>query len=198
MVMGFVSCSSTPKTAEQNKDGETGHPSAASGEMIYLLGMNYEEAKAISAQSLETASGARIAADNIQVLKKDKQDRPIRIRAKGKVFIDMGAQDETKVLCQEAEINNNEATLRGKPVMRRGGRMIEGLEDKTVVYYVPRKSLKVTGAHRLSTEDPMLASVPGSMAMMPSVVTTMPTVSSWTAGPNLILPGLTDVPNEAP
>jgi hypothetical protein len=143
----------------------------------FLLSMDYSEAKAISAQSLEIATGARIAADSIEVLKKDKQDRPIRVRAKGKVYLETGTVDEAKILCQEVYITDTETVVRGRPIMQRGGSIVEGLEEKTVFYLLGTR-LRVIGLHRLTNERSMVAA--------------MPHAGPWTQGPNPLLPALTE------
>lgn len=150
----------------------------------FLLGMTFDEAKAISAQSVEMASEVRVAADSIEVLKKDRADRPVRIRAKGRVYLESGAgEDVAKVLCHEAYVSSWEIVLRGKPIIQRGNSTIEGLEDETVAYMFGGR-LRVLGLHRLTNQTDMLAKLPD--------------LGPWTEGPNPLLPPLTEaaVPND--
>lgn len=165
------------KIAHNDKKKHAAEPPAERSPMDlhFLLSMDYTEAKTISAQSMEIASGARIAADHIEVLSKDKEDRPTRVRAKGKVFLETSTVDGAKVLCQEVYLNGTEAVLRGKPIMQRGGSIVEGLEDKTV-FYMLGNNLRVIGLHRLTNEGSMIA--------------TMPDLGPWTQGPNPLLPAL--------
>lgn len=157
---------------------------SANIDLGFLLGMTYEEAKAISAQSAELPSEVRVAADSIEVLKKDRADRPVRIRAKGRVYLESGTgEDVAKVLCHEAYVSSWEIVLRGKPIVQRGNSTIEGLEDETVAYMFGGR-LRVLGLHRLTNQTDMLAKLPG--------------LGPWTEGPNPLLPPLTEaaVPND--
>jgi hypothetical protein len=157
---------------------------AANIDLGFLLGMTYEEAKAISAQSVEMPSEVRVAADSIEVLKKDRAERPVRIRAKGRVYLESGTgEDVAKVLCHEAYVSSWEIVLRGKPIIQRGNSTIEGLEDETVAYMFGGR-LRVLGLHRLTNQTDMLAKLPD--------------LGPWTEGPNPLLPPLTEaaVPND--
>ena len=169
------------------KDKDKAEPkiadAASSVDLSFLLTMNYSEAKAISAQTMELPHGVRIAADSIEVLKMDKENNPKRIRAKGKVYIESGeGQDSSKALCQEALITFDEIILRGKPILQRGGSIVEGLNDQTVAYMLGTR-LRVIGLHRLTNQDTMVAMLPD--------------LGPWAAGPNLLLPALAEdsVPN---
>ncbi len=152
-------------------------------DLSFLLSMNYNEAKAISANSIEMPMGVRIAADNIEIIKKDGNDVPKRVKATGKVYLENGEGDDmAKVLCHEALISSWEIVLRGKPIIQRGGSTIEGLEDTTVAYMIgPR--LRVIGLHRLANQSTMIADLPD--------------LGPWTGGPNPLLPPLSEasVPN---
>lgn len=156
---------------------------ASSVDLGFLLSMNFSEAKSISGQSMELPLGVRVAADTVEVLKMDRENQPKRVRAKGKVYLESGeGVDCAKVLCQEAYITASEIFLRGKPIIQRGGSIIEGLEDRTVAYMIgPR--LRVLGLHRATNPDSMLAMLPD--------------LGPWTGGPNPLLPplGEGDVPN---
>jgi hypothetical protein len=199
-VFGVIGCSGlklpckAPKKTDASaniekpeKDTDKAEPkiadAASSVDLSFLLTMNYSEAKAISAQTMELPHGVRIAADSIEVLKMDKENNPKRIRAKGKVYIESGeGQDSSKALCQEALITFDEIILRGKPILQRGGSIVEGLNDQTVAYMLGTR-LRVIGLHRLTNQDTMVAMLPD--------------LGPWAAGPNLLLPALAEdsVPN---
>ncbi|MDZ4287019.1 MAG: hypothetical protein U0984_03625, partial [Prosthecobacter sp.] len=149
----------------------------SSVDLTFLLSMDYTEAKAISTQSAETSKGTKIAADKIEVLKTDKEGKAKKLTAKGKVYIETGAADGAKILCQEAYINGDEAILRGKPIMQRGGSIVEGLDEGTVFYMLGTR-LRVIGLHRLTNEGAMLANLPD--------------LGPWTGGPNPLLPPLNE------
>lgn len=143
----------------------------------FLLTMNYAEASSLSGQSLDLGPNGRVAAENIEVVKMDKEGSPRKVRAKGKVYLETGADDSAKILCQEAYINGDEAVLRGKPILQRGGTIIEGLADDTVFYFLGTR-LRVIGLHRVTNPDSMMA---GAAEL-----------GAWTEGPNPLLPALTE------
>lgn len=158
--------------------GDSTMTSSSNPEMLFLLSMNFDEAKAISAQSIEMPMGVKIAADSIEILKQDSDNKAKKVRAKGRVYLEHGGgEDMAKVLCQEAYISSWEIVLRGKPIIQRGGSTIEGLEDRTVAYMLGSR-LRVIGTHRLTNQNSMLAMLPD--------------LGPWTAGPNPILPPLSE------
>ena len=176
------------KKTSESQIGETAKPEDTtpppSVDLSFLLSMNFDEAKAISGQNMDLPSGVRVAADSIEVVKLDRDNLPKRIRATGKVYLESGqGQDAAKILCQEALITYDEIILRGKPIVQRGGSIIEGLDDRTVAYMLGTR-LRVIGLHRLTNQDTMVAMLPD--------------LGPWTAGPNPILPPLeeTSVPSD--
>jgi hypothetical protein len=159
-------------------DGASAMASSANPELLFLLSMSFDEAKAISAQSIEMPMGVKIAADSIEILKQDGDNKAKKVRAKGRVYLEQGGGDDVaKILCQEAYISSWEIVLRGKPIIQRGGSTIEGLDDRTVAYMLGSR-LRVIGTHRLTNQNSMLAMLPD--------------LGPWTAGPNPILPPLTE------
>ncbi len=147
-------------------------------DLMFLLGMSYDEAKAISQENMEMQAGeVRLAADEIQVLKSERNGRPNKVRAKGRVYLETGnGEDITKVLCQEAYVSTKEVVLRGKPIIQRGKSTIEGLSDETVAYLLGWR-LRVIGLHRLTNQ---------------SSLASLPDLGPWTNGPNPILPPLSE------
>ena len=170
-------------TDDKTKATPPGQGDAAPGtdtspvDLSFLLSMNYAEAKTISGQSLDLGPNGRVAAESIEVIKMANDGSPRKVRAKGKVYLEAGVDDSAKILCQEAYINGDEAVLRGKPILQRGGTIIEGLADDTVFYFLGTR-LRVIGLHRVTNPDAMIAS--------------MPTSGPWTAGPNPLLPALNE------
>lgn len=178
------------KSAEVTEEKKTGDAASApvTGDLAlgtdtspvdlsFLLSMNYAEASSLSGQSLDLGANGRVAAESIEVLKSDKEGKARKVRAKGKVYLEAGGDDSAKILCQEAYINGNEAVLRGKPILHRGGTIIEGLADDTVFYFLGSR-LRVIGLHRVTNPNEMLASIPD--------------LGPWTAGPNPLLPALSE------
>ncbi|TDU81083.1 hypothetical protein EI77_00385 [Prosthecobacter fusiformis] len=147
-------------------------------DLAFLLSMDYAEAKTISGQNLDLGVNGRVAAESIEVLKSDKEGRARKVRARGKVYLEAGADDSAKILCQEAYINGDEAVLRGKPILQRGGTIIEGLSDDTVFYFLGTR-LRVIGLHRVTNPNAMLSN-------------SLPDTGPWTAGPNPLLPALNE------
>lgn len=93
-------------------------------DLSFLLSMSFVEAKSISTQQLEFPPYIKIAADSIQVFKYSPDGKPLKARARGKVFIEMNFNEPAKALCQEAFITGDEIILRGSPILQRGGSMV--------------------------------------------------------------------------
>lgn len=169
-----------------------------------LLAMTFEEAKAISPQSLIVPPNYRLAADEIQILQTDRIGRPIKVRAKGKVFLQIDFQERLIALSQEAYIESHgESIVRGRPLLKRGKSVIEGLSDYTV-YYVRGSRLQAIGKHRVLKQE--FGYVPsrkgssgqGAVSNVPIPVwnVTPSWNRAWQDGPNPLLPALSpqDVP----
>ncbi len=146
-------------------------------DLSFLLSMSFVEAKSISTQQLEVPPYLKIAADSIQVFKYSPDGKPLKARARGKVFIEMNFTEPAKALCQEAFITGDEIILRGSPILQRGGSMVEGLDDSTI-FYLFGTSLRVIGLHKVSNQNEIAA--------------LMPTLGTWASGPNPLLPPLTE------
>ena len=177
------------KDAKDKKDGEEkkGEDASAAVDVSFLLSMSFNEAKTLSAQTIEFPPFYKVAADSIEVTKTNADGTPRRVRAKGRVFIEMNFLEPAKGLCQELLLSDDEVILRGKPVLQRGGSTIEGMDDYTVFYMFGAK-LRVIGTHRLTN--------PGQLAVGGFDASGLPTLGAWTDSPNPLLPPLTesDVP----
>ncbi len=167
------------KTATEAKDATL---VKSPTDLSFLLSMSFMEAKSISTQQLEFPPYLKIAADSIQVFKYSADGKPLKARARGKVFLEMNFNEPAKALCQEAYINQDEIILRGNPILQRGGSMVEGLDEGTI-FYLFGTSLRVIGLHRVNNQT--------------EISSLMPSLGSWAAGPNPLLPPLTEnaVPN---
>lgn len=172
-------------TSETSKEQETEEISA-SIDVSFLLGMSFIEAKTLSAQTIEFPPFYKVAADTIEVTKTNADGSPRRVRAKGRVFIEMNFLEPAKALCQELLLTADEVILRGKPVIQRGGSTVEGMDDHTVFYLFGAK-LRVIGMHRLTNPGQITDGVDASG---------LPILGAWTDSPNPLLPPLTesDVP----
>jgi len=170
--------------------GEGGEKAAASKpvDVDFLLSMTWAEAKAISPQQLEVPPFYKVAADEIQVLKRDEAGKPRRVRATGHVFMQVDFQEQLTSLGQEAYVESGgELIMRGKPLLKRGRSLVEGLSDLTV-FYIKGTRLQVIGSHRLVRKQ----SGAEPFAVKPTWT------RSWKEGPNPLLPALSpdDVPME--
>lgn len=177
-----VGCTSTnPKTAATPDKTQTGPKDISlvksPTDLSFLLSMSFVEAKSISTQQLEFPPYLKIAADSIQVFKYSADGKPLKARARGKVFIEMNFSEPAKALCQEAFITEDEIILRGSPILQRGGSMVEGLDDSTI-FYLFGTSLRVIGLHKVNNQS--------------EIASMMPTLGTWAAGPNPLLPPLTE------
>jgi hypothetical protein len=150
--------------------------------------MTWSEAQKLSPQHLDVPPYYKIAADEIQVLKRDDAARPVRVRAKGHVFVQVDFSEQLVALAQEAYVESGgELIMRGKPLLKRGRSVVEGLTDMTV-FYAKGTRLQVVGQHRLTRQR----GVDDSFEVKPTWT------RSWKEGPNPLLPALSpeDVPKE--
>jgi hypothetical protein len=161
-------------------DGETASTPPGTGgtegavDVSFLVSMTWNEAKTISAQHLEVPPFYKVAADEVRVLRSDETGRPLRVRARGHVFMQVDFQEQLTALGQEAYIRSDgELILRGKPLLKRGRSLVEGLSD-TTVFYIKGTHLEVIGKHRLTKQN----------ALEPAWS------RSWKEGPNPLLPEL--------
>ncbi len=134
-----------------------GEPVGPSPGAASLLSMSYQEACALAAQHLDESRLPKIAADSIEVLSKAADGRPRKVRAKGKVFLQIDNSDHAHALCDEALITESEVILRGKPLLQRGPSTVEGLSDVTV-FYLFGPQLRVIGRHRLTNLSQLASS----------------------------------------
>jgi hypothetical protein len=148
------SCAAFKKTDIVNKTG----PHAGSGstdrpatdvDTSALLSMSFAEASLIAPQHIDVPHLPKVAADNIEVLRKYADGTPRKIRAKGRVFIEFEGQDHARALCDEALVDGGDVILRGRPILQRGIGTVEGLSDVTV-FYMMGQNVRVIGKHRVT------------------------------------------------
>jgi hypothetical protein len=155
-----------------------------------LLSMTYEEAKKVSPKSLNVPPFYKLTADEITVLKTDAKGRPERVRAIGKVFVQIDFRDKLVGLAQEAYIESDgEVILRGRPLLKRGRSVVEGLSE-TTVYYIKGTRLQVIGKHRMAKQEGGIESPHGG-TIRPSFDVQPTWRRAWRDGPNPLLPALT-------
>jgi hypothetical protein len=166
-------------------------PAAPGAEdLAFLLSMSFEEAKSLSGDSLDLGFFGRVAAEKIEVLKTDRDGRPRKVRAVGKVFLEHGAGEPARVLCQEALLHGDEAFVRGRPVLQRGGSLLEGLNERTVFYLLGQR-VRVIGLHRVTVPETPPLLTPGPLDPLGPVASPrLPDFRPWAGGPNPLLPAL--------
>lgn len=162
----------------------------------FLLSMTYEEAKALGQKSLELQPFCKIVADEIHVLRQTPEGIPLRVTAKGKVFIEISSGQTMVALAHEVYVDRgNEIRLRGQPLLKHGNSVVEGLKSDTL-FLIQGSKLQVVGQHRvpqLKFEIPSLAPESGPRETWD---VTPNWRESWQAGPNPLLPAL--APDEVP
>jgi hypothetical protein len=209
--LAFVmsACQSTKPDADPDKkdDGKPATETAKKDEVKekvdvgFLLSMSYDEARKISPKSLVVPPFYKIAADEITVLKSDSKGQPQRVRAKGHVFLQIDFREQLQALGQEAYIESGgEIIMRGKPLLKRGRSLVEGLSDYTV-FYIKGLRLQVIGSHRMIKGKGAAGSSEAyegssSSASLPAWNVSPNWQRSWKDGPNPILPALSpeDIP----
>lgn len=155
-----------------------------------LLSMTYEDARKVSPNSLSVPPFYKLTADEISVLKTNAKGQPERVRARGKVFVQIDFREKLVALAQEAYIESDgEVILRGRPLLKRGRSVVEGLSE-TTVYYIKGTRLQVIGKHRLAKQEGGIASPHGG-TIRPSFDVQPTWRRAWKDGPNPLLPALT-------
>ncbi len=167
-------------------EGDAAGPGKRSGQTNVLLGMTYDEAATISPKKLEVPPFFKVAADEIEVVRKNKDGSPRSVRAKGKVFLQIDFREPGTALCQEAYFGDEEVILRGRPILKRGSSVVEGLADSTV-FYIYGLRLRVIGQHRVTNEGQIMTSSPDLNRESLKMGTWG---RSWEGGPNPLLPPL--------
>lgn len=162
----------TLKEKVSSISAEATAPPAADAGVSALLGMSFTEAASIAPQRLDDPKLPKLAADNIEVLSKTADGKPRKVRAKGRVFLQLDQLNEAHALCNEALVSDDEVILRGKPVLQRGTSTVEGLSDVTV-FYLFGQQLKVIGRHRvtnltnLASASPWQSDNGGTASLLP-------------------------------
>ncbi len=181
--IAMVGCGSTGEKKDADADPTNPNAKPADGDHVnvgFLLTMTFDEAKKMSTASDTFPPFYKVAADEVKVSRTD-DNKPKRLQAKGRVFLQIDFREQLNALAQEALITPNEVILRGKPLLKRGRTVVEGLND-TTVFYVRGVDLQVIGKHRITSEKEV----------------TPTWTRSWKEGPNPLLPALRpeDVPKE--
>lgn len=192
-------CSTPPQKKEDVGVKSDEKTDEKSEDVSQLLTMTFEESKKLSSQSLVVAPFYKVSADVITVLKKDSKGQPVRVYAKGKVYLQIDFREQLIALGQEAYIERDgEVILRGKPLLKRGRSLIEGLSEYTV-FYIRGLHLQAIGSHRLTSKPGKPGSVENYPDEEPTSWKVAPTwTRSWKEGPNPLLPALSpeDVPKQ--
>ena len=191
--LGLAGCDTLKKITGPALD-ETGAAGEVkpSAQTDMLLGMTYAEAATISPKKLEVPPFFKVAADEIEIVRRHKDGSPRSVRAKGKVFLQIDFREPGTALCQEAYFGDEEVILRGHPILKRGASVVEGLASSTV-FYLYGLRLRVIGQHRLTNEGQIVTSSP---EMSPESLKLGTWGRSYEGGPNPLLPPLspTSVP----
>ena len=189
--LAAVLCIAGCETFNKITGGPLAGPEAAgegkpSAQTDMLLGMTYAEAATISPKKLEVPPFFKVAADEIEVVRRNKDGSPRSVRAKGKVFLQIDFREPGTALCQEAYFGDEEVILRGHPILKRGSSVVEGVAASTV-FYIYGLRLRVIGQHRLTNEGQIMTSSPD---MNPASMKLGTWGRSYEGGPNPLLPPL--------
>jgi hypothetical protein len=157
----LVGCTSAKKKAESEgvKEEEKSKTEQEVNPVNSLLSMTFAEASAISPKKLEINPFYKIAADDIQIVKTNRDGSPRVVRATGKVFLYIDFAEPAVALCQEAYVGESEVILRGNPLLKRGASVIEGV-SKSTVFYMLGLRLRVIGRHRIRNEEQVANDLP--------------------------------------
>ncbi len=187
----LCSCGSTKPEAAQTPP--PGPPTVGMAERA-LLEMPFEDAAAISPQHAQVGSLFRVAADTVEILKTDAEGKPVKVRAKGHVFVEMALADRATGLCEEATVSLKEVFLSGKPMVKQGIRVAIPTSLSTS-FWITEDRLKALGrctiAKLEAPQQPvMLASASSDFFPTPEPVLP-PMTQPWTpSGTSSLLPAL--------
>lgn len=131
-----------------------------------LLEMNFAEAKAISAHHAEVGGLFRVAGDAVEVLKTDAEGKPLKVRAKGHVFLEMALADRATALCEEAVITPGQAVLGGNPMMMQGSRVAKSTSASTSFRITDH--LRVSGRFELVKPEELMQSILAASNPLPT------------------------------
>lgn len=154
-IAALASCN-TPAEKEEEKVAEvaasaSADPTTLSATEWSLLEMGFDEAKAISAQHAEVGTLFKVAGDVVEVLKQDAEGKPLKVRAKGHVFVEMPLMNRATALCEEATITLRDAHLKGTPMLKQGARVARSTGKSTTFWVTDR--LQVLGRFDLVKLD---------------------------------------------
>ena len=143
----LASCSTSPDEAlpPDAPDASAEQPSAASSPPATpavslteraLLEMTFEEAQVLSPQTQTAQVGTlfRVAADTVEILKTDRAGSPVKVRAKGHVFLEMTLGNRATALCDEAILTIRDALLKGNPMVKQGVNVAKSTSEKTTIF----------------------------------------------------------------
>ena len=134
-----------------------------------LLEMSFDEAKAISPQNAAVGDLFRVVGDTVEVLKTDDEGKPVKVRAKGHVFLEMALADRATALCHEATVTLTTAVLDGNPMMMQRSRVAKSTSKYTTFRITDQ--LKVTGTFELIKPEDLMQSILTSPDPLPSPAT---------------------------
>ncbi|MEN3944021.1 hypothetical protein WJU23_22150 [Prosthecobacter sp. SYSU 5D2] len=149
-MLAFLASCSTPKdatepvetleTAETFSSPAAETPAAAPTDPAVslsersLLEMTFEEAQALSPQNLQVGPLYRVAADAVEVLKTDRAGNPVKVLAKGHVFLEMDLGERATGLCDEATVSIRDILLEGNPMVKQGVNVAKSTSEKTTMF----------------------------------------------------------------
>lgn len=99
-----------------------------------LLEMSFEEAQALSPQHMQVGPLYRVAADTVEVLKTDRAGNPVKVLAKGHVFVEMELGERATGLCDEATVTTRDILLEGNPMVKQGINVAKSTSEKTTMF----------------------------------------------------------------
>lgn len=120
-------------SATETAAAATASPAVSLSERT-LLEMSFEEAQALSPQHLQVGPLYRVAADTVEVLKSDRAGNPVKVLAKGHVFVEMDLGERATGLCNEATLTIRDVLLEGNPMVKQGANVAKSTSDKTSMF----------------------------------------------------------------
>lgn len=148
----------TADTDELSGSGEMA-PSVAAlmdrRDLALLVSMTFDEAAAISPASVEVGTVYRVAADEIEILARDRRGDPTQVVARGRVFVELRREEVMVALAERAEVGRRALVLRGRPLLARGQSVLAGESGAT--FTVTGDALRVSGEHEVIRRDQLVS-----------------------------------------
>lgn len=133
----------------------------------------WDDAANQRSESLELASGVRVAARSIKVLSRNEEGTPVAVRARGNALVQSAASGPIRALGYEVEVTDDAIQVKGNPVAVQKKSMLVATEETTVIT-IEGNELSVEGPAKFESVE---TGPPTIQKSVPAPVPTPPEVT---------------------